>query len=457
MGIQDSFVCKRRVSLLGLATLACACSSNPSPSSPLDGSEDGGSGGGGISGGSGSGSGSGAMSGGGKAGAASGGTNSAAGANTSGAGGGGMPTPYVPKPCAEGSTMALPANAPKLATDRWTEISPPVFAKYAGTDAFALTQGMTLDPCNPSVVYVCVPTAGGNVDDEGLWRSSDAGATWELVRNFGSCVNVRVNPENPLHLYVGDGVAGGRNGLFVSMDGGKTFAIPAGFDRFVQEDKGVYDVYHVSPDPTDFNHVLLTFHSPWADGDSAVAESFDGGATFRRSKAVGGEYAGGYGVFFLYEPSQGIGDAKTWLFGTQGKGYYRTTDAGETWTKVSDVNMTHGGATVYYSKEGVLYVSGDQGAVLRSTDNGQTFTTLQPSGTGSTAYLSVIGDGKRLYAGNHGGGPFFTALESDDTKWSQFNEQMFAEGPFEMVVDHANGIVYSANIRGGVWALKMQE
>ena len=26
---------------------------------------------------------------------------------------------------------------------------------------------------------------------------------------------------------------------------------------------GSFDVYHVEPDPTDFNHVLVSFHSGW--------------------------------------------------------------------------------------------------------------------------------------------------------------------------------------------------
>lgn len=34
--------------------------------------------------------------------------------------------------------------------------------------------------------------------------------------------------------------------------------------------------------------------------------------------------------------------------------------------------------------------------------------------------------------------------------------QSFAEGPFEMDYDAVNGILYSGNNRGGVWALKVK-
>jgi hypothetical protein len=250
-------------------------------------------------------------------------------------------------------------------------------------------------------------------------------------------------------LYVGDGVRGGTNGFHVSVDGGKTWNVPQAFKDFAAAG-GSSDVYHVEPDPADFNHVLITFHSPWANADSTVIESFDGGSSFKKSNPVGGAFAGGYDVYFLYDPVLGIGDAKTWLFGTQGKGHHRTTDAGQSWTQVTDVNMQHGGGTTYYTQNKVLYISSERG-VLRSTDNGSSFTQVSPT----ESVLSVIGDGQNLYTGRHFNSRFITAPESDDTKWTELSAQDFDEGPFQMAVDSTHRILYSANIRAGVWALKL--
>jgi len=318
------------------------------------------------------------------------------------------------------------------------------------------TQGMTIHPCNPALLYVAVDLDGSSTDPNcaGVFHSEDGGATWRELGAFDSPVNVRVDPEDPLHLYVCDGVRGGTNGFWVSHDGGATWAMPDGFKQASQA-VGSSDVYHVEPDPTDFNHVLLTFHSPWhGGGASGVLESFDGGTTFKIHEGLEDwAWAYGYDVFFLYEPQLGIGDPRTWLFGTQGKGYWRTTDAGEHWTKVSNENMRHGGGTVYYTRDGVLYVSGDA-SILRSTDNGVTFTSSVPAQF--SAYLSVIGDGKNLWTGNHGGGPFLTAPESAPDSWKPFNDQQFKEGPFQMAHDKQHQILYSANASGGVWALKLQ-
>ena len=274
------------------------------------------------------------------------------------------------------------------------------------------------------------------------------------VGDFDSPVRVRVDPADPLHLYVGDGVTGRTNGFWVSTDGGDSWAMPQGF-RDVADSLHDYDVYHVAPDPADFRHVLVTFHYYWNGGNNAgIIESFDGGDTWIvHQPHPDWAGAGGYNVFFLYDPVRAIGDAQTWLYGTQGAGYWRTTDAGSTWTKVSDVNLQHGGGSIYYTNEGVLYVSGDR-TILRSDDNGATFTEVGPRG----AFLSVIGDGNFLYTAPHfGPSPFLVAPEDDDQNWTPFdpNGHQFREGPFEMAFDAENRILYAACITDGIWALKV--
>jgi hypothetical protein len=374
-------------------------------------------------------------------GTANGGTTAGAGIGNGGVGG---LVPFDPPQCAKGSSAELPATAPPLTLGTFVNISPP--GVPFDSQATAITQGMTIDPCNLSTIYVCV----GDVE-HGIYRSTDGGGTWtKLDHGGGFPVRVRVDPSDPLHLYVGDGVRGGNNGFFQTTDGGKTWTIPKGFKDFADEG-GSYDVYHVEPDPTDFKHVLVSFHSAWkGEGENGVIESKDAGLTWRKAKLPGAGASDGTDVYFLYEPKQGIGDARTWLFGTQSNGHWRTTDAGETWKKVSDVSMQHGGGAKYYSADGVLYVSSAQG-VLKSTNNGESFERI-----GLTqAYLSIIGDGTRLFTGQHFNSRFVTALESNDTEWMELNQQDFDEGPFEMAIDPVNRILYSANIRAGVFALKL--
>src|SRR5262249_41929954 len=146
----------------------------------------------------------------------------------------------------------------------------------------------------------------------------------------------------------------------------------------------VDDVYDIAADEADFNHVLVTSHSPWNAGGAGILESSDGGDTWT-GHSTQPTWGQGHNVGFGKNSS-------TWLLGTQGDGYWRTTDAGNTWNRVTTENMAHGGGQLYITKAGVLFVSAVSG-VLKSTDDGATWTTSN----GVKFTTSVFGDGKVLY------------------------------------------------------------
>ena len=88
--------------------------------------------------------------------------------------------------------------------------------------------------------------------------------------------------------------------------------------------------------------------------------------------------------------------APTWLLSTQGDGYWRTTDSGATWKQVTDHNSMHGACIATYSKAGVMYV-GANNRIMRSTDNGASFTLVGPR-TSPTATTEIVSDGVNLFA-----------------------------------------------------------
>src|SRR5262249_20858608 len=135
-------------------------------------------------------------------------------------------------------------------------------------------------------------------------------------------LHVRIDPNDTRHLYAGDGVRGGSQGFWVSADGGATFVKPKAFDDAVKA-AGIdnEDIYDVAVAPTDFRQVLVTFHYRWGWTDtkwntnSGVMESKDGGASWLVHDPVMG-WGSGHAIRFLYEPSLGLGDSRTWLIGT---------------------------------------------------------------------------------------------------------------------------------------------
>lgn len=338
---------------------------------------------------------------------------------------------------------------PALEVGRWTDISPPgLHRPYESAPPFGCMD-IHVHPCDRSTLYL-------TTDIEGMWRSTDGGATWALLGDLPEPVSpgvMEIDPGDPDRMYTVGGVRGSSLGFWVSSDGGETWTMPAGFAEHADNSVGGWtnDVYHVAADPSDFDHVLITFHSGFEfSGEAGVLESHDGGESWTRHEAMPG-WGAGHSIWF-------VGSSDAWLLGTQNAGYWRTSNAGDSWTQVSEIDMQHGGVDAFYASTGVLYV-GALGGILRSEDDGVTFELVGPAT--SDGYYSVVGDGEFLYAqlgntGGNGGGvpqPYVMSAEADGFEWTEFNEQTFSDGPYRMEFDPTHRILYSANWNEGVLAL----
>ncbi len=114
------------------------------------------------------------------------------------------------------------------AGDNWTKI---------GLDSTEHIAKIVIDPSNSNIVYVAAPgPLWSDSKHRGLYKSSDAGKTWEkilYVNEKAGCADVSVDPKNPNIVYAttwefrrlpylfNSGGAG--SGIYKSLDGGKTW------------------------------------------------------------------------------------------------------------------------------------------------------------------------------------------------------------------------------------------
>jgi photosystem II stability/assembly factor-like uncharacterized protein len=347
--------------------------------------------------------------------------------------------------------MANPTLEPRV----WARITPGGVVMTPDNHVFC--QGMALDPERPSTIYLGV--CAYDVSKGGLYKTTDGGSTWRKVGNLDEPVHVVVDPHHSGHLYCVDGVRGATQGFWVSTDSGETWTSPPGFASVARK-VGTQDLYSIAVDPTSFDHILVSFHSPWAGSNNCgVLESKDGGQSWIVHGPPPGS-AGGFGmaIFFLFDPKTGQGDSETWLFTAQAGGFFRTTDGGKTWSRVYNLQMTHGGEQLYRTSEGTLYAGAYQYPV-RSTDNGLSWQAIK-NGLVYSWYIGICGDGRDLYtACSNPNEPFFASPETDGLHWTPCagGAQKFSAEPFEMQYDARNHILYSASWGEGLLALKLDE
>lgn len=236
-------------------------------------------------------------------------------------------------------------------------------------------------PGDPRIVWV--GTAAG-----GVWKSTDGGTTFAPVFDeppVQSVGDIALAPSNPDVVYVGTGEGNPRNsvsigrGLFRSGDGGRSWEpIGLGATRHVTK----ILVHPTDPDTLWVAALGSVFGS---SGQRGVFKSEDGGRTWRRVLHLDerhgcADLALAPGNPKLLFATMWRFERKPWTFvsGSEESGLFRSTDGGETWTKVTrglPKLVGRLGVEVSRSNPDVVYVIGEtnEGTLFRSDDGGLTF------------------------------------------------------------------------------------
>jgi len=217
---------------------------------------------------------------------------------------------------------------------------------------------LTLDPADPNTIWV---GTGENVSGrhvgygDGVYRSRDGGLTWENLglRETEHISRIIVHPDDSQTVYVAAQgplwSSGGERGLFMTTDGGVTWTnvLSAG------EYTGVTDVVMQPGNP---DVLLAATHQRLRDvaglvnggPETAIHKSTDGGRTWRLlTTGLPAEDMGKIGLGFCpHDPS--VAYAAIELARRTG-GFWRSTDAGESWVMMSDT-VSRGTGPHYYQE-----------------------------------------------------------------------------------------------------------
>ena len=290
-----------------------------------------------------------------------------------------------------------------------------------------------------NVIYVGngEKTVRGNVSSgDGIWKSVNAGKTWEHVglENARHIPRVRIHPKNPDIVFAG--VLGdlykssSDRGIYKSTNGGKTWTKKL----FANKDAGVVDLIIDPNNPrvlyaTTWN-VRRTPYSLSSGGDgSALWKSTDEGETWTNISGNKGLPSGIWGISGVTVSS--INSDIVWaLIENEKGGVYKSTDAGKTWKLINNERKLRQRAW-YYTRlyadtqdEDILYVLNVR--YHKSTDGGKSFKTYNaPHGDHHDLWIDPL-DNQRMIIGDDGGAQVsFDAGENWSTYMNQPTSQFY--------------------------------
>ena len=254
---------------------------------------------------------------------------------------------------------------------------------------------IAINPDNENEWYVAVGSGG-------VWKTVNAGTTWQPLtdnQSFYSTGSITIDPNNTNTIWLGTGEnVGGRHvgvgkGVFLSLDGGKTW-----------KNKGLNKSEHISKiivNKKNSNNVFVASQGPlWSSGgDRGLYKSIDGGESWSLVLSVN-KWTGVTDV--VVDPrDENIMYAATWqrhrnvaayMGGGPGTKLFKSTDGGDSWrqlkTGLPTGKLGKIGLAISEINPDVLYAAIElerrKGAVYRTSNGGESWKKMSDTVSGAT-------------------------------------------------------------------------
>ena len=276
---------------------------------------------------------------------------------------------------------------------------------------------MAVSESNPDVIYIGMGETelrGNIMQGDGVYKSTDAGKTWKKtgLEHTQAIARVRVDPMNSDIVYVAAlGHPYGPNaerGVFRSLDGGKTWT------KILYRDDhtGAVDLT-IDPNNAKVLYASLweVYRTPWMLNDGGPGSGFfkstDGGdhwTEITRNKGLPAGLIGKIGIAVSKADSKRVYA----LVEADKDGLYRSDDAGESWSLISQDRRVLQRAFYFHriyadTKEKDTIYAMDVN-FLKSIDGGKTWKTMrQPHGDNHDLWIDP-NNNQRMINSNDGGG-----------------------------------------------------
>jgi len=287
------------------------------------------------------------------------------------------------------------------------------------TPALPFLTGIAVDPATPPRVYA---TARVGLDG-GLYRSTDAGASWSFTR-LGGLDSVAIDPATPSTLY-----AVGDRGVLKSSDAGANWT-------------------SVQPEPSVCVAIAPSSPSTVYAGGNELLKTTDGGATWT-TVLVNSESS----VAVAIHPTM----PNIVYAGLEDAGVFKTVDGGTTWTPIGPAVrdgqvLTVLGLAIDPANPDTVYASGltvNGGFSVYKTTNGGTTWTSTPITVRLTSAIALApATPATVFVGAFDDGVWRST--DGAASWNQASTGLANTWVRALAVDATAGTVYAATDRNGI-------
>lgn len=333
-------------------------------------------------------------------------------------------------------------NADRSLSGNWKQLGPILdgVTTRERIEGVGRTSHVAFHPTDPAIVFLGTPAGG-------LWRSTDGGHSWfSTTDNFPTLgvSAIAFDPANPQTIYIGTGDRDAADapgmGVMKSTDGGETWAFcNTGIENYavgvirmlgsgailIGTNEGIYrstdagvSWVQTSSNTVDYRDIDVHPTNPqiiYATGGGKFFRSTDEGQSWDWvQEGINSSTRMVIAVSPVQPDYVYVVRANTYSF----MGLYRSTDAGQNFTEMSDSpnilgwaadGSSEGGQAWYdlcieadHEEPDVLYVGGIR--AKKSVDGGATWTDINPNYLHVDQHEFVISPhNKDLYAANDGG------------------------------------------------------